>query len=258
VSVAKTQIRSSQSLKAPALAIVPRDIQLAIFAETPEFYGVLMQNKRLGWIPKTQVQLLDYQTEVTLGAATSRAQQPAPQQNWRAQPPTPPSSNDSFEDYENRQQIVARPPQIPPSEAPPATPLPSPTDPQAFLARLDDRTRTMLEEAFSYMGVRYTWGGESRSGLDCSAFVRNVYRKVGVSLPRVSRDQAQVGQLVDWNDLQPGDRLYFAMQGKREINHCGIYLGNGYFIHASSNQHKVGLDLLSKSNYYNNLICARR
>ncbi len=123
---------------------------------------------------------------------------------------------------------------------------------------LDERTTALFREAFTYLGVPYVWGGNGRAGLDCSAFVRAVFSTQGVSLPRVAADQARVGYQVPWDEMRPGDRLYFDMGNKGRVSHTGIYLGNGYFIHASSNQGKVGVDPLTKPGYYKALVCARR
>jgi cell wall-associated NlpC family hydrolase len=123
---------------------------------------------------------------------------------------------------------------------------------------LDSRTTALFREAFTYLGVPYVWGGNGRAGLDCSAFVRAVFSTQGVSLPRVAADQARVGYQVSWDEMRPGDRLYFDMGNKGRVSHTGIYLGNGYFIHASSNQGKVGIDPLTKPGYYKALVCARR
>lgn len=123
---------------------------------------------------------------------------------------------------------------------------------------VDARTAAMFREAFTYLGVPYVWGGNGRTGLDCSAFVRAVFATQGVNLPRVAADQARVGMSVAWADLKPGDRLYFDMGNKGRVSHTGLYLGQGMFIHASSNQRKVGIDPLSKPNYYNALVAIRR
>ena len=123
---------------------------------------------------------------------------------------------------------------------------------------LDGRTTALFREAFTYLGVPYVWGGNGRAGLDCSAFVRGVFATQGVNLPRVAADQAKVGYAVPWEEMRPGDRLYFDMGNKGRVSHTGIYLGNGYFIHASSNQGKVGVDALTKPSYYKALVCARR
>ena len=124
----------------------------------------------------------------------------------------------------------------------------------------DPRSASLLREAFTYLGVPYVWAGNTRSGLDCSAFVRNVFaRSYGIDLPRHSGDQAHYGAPVTSTaDLQPGDRLYFDMGRKGHISHTGIYVGNGYFIHASSNQHCVGFSKLLSGNYWRSLVAARR
>ena len=78
-------------------------------------------------------------------------------------------------------------------------------------------------------------------------------------MPRHSGDQARVGDAVaSTDDLAPGDRLYFDMGRKGRVSHTGIYLGNGYFIHASSNRHCVGVDKLASGNYWKSLVAARR
>jgi cell wall-associated NlpC family hydrolase len=108
------------------------------------------------------------------------------------------------------------------------------------------------------MGVPYVWAGNTRSGLDCSAFTKNVFSTIGVDLPRHSGHQIQVGRTItDTGNLIAGDRLYFAMKGGSTITHTGIYIGEGFFIHASSNHKCVDVDPLFKS-YVNKLVAIRR
>ena len=88
---------------------------------------------------------------------------------------------------------------------------------------LEARPAAILHEAFTYLGVPYVWAGNTRAGLDCSAFVKSVYAAQGVRLPRTAAEQAHVGQPVGNNDnLEPGDRLYFDMGRKGRVSHCGI------------------------------------
>ncbi len=115
----------------------------------------------------------------------------------------------------------------------------------------------IVNTALKYLGIPYVWGGYSFSGLDCSGFVKAVFASHGINLPRVSRDQANVGTPVPFNQLQPGDRLYFACKGS-VIDHTGIYIGNGMFIHASSSRGGVGIDNLVNSRYAAWLVSARR
>jgi hypothetical protein len=87
----------------------------------------------------------------------------------------------------------------------------------------------VLREAYRYLGVRYRWGGNGFAGVDCSGLVKNCFARLGVGLPRTASLQARVGAPVAFSELEPGDRLYFAVKGSR-IDHTGLYVGNGYFI----------------------------
>lgn len=113
--------------------------------------------------------------------------------------------------------------------------------------------------AMRYLGVRYRWGGnDPRSGLDCSGFVQLIYAQMGIRLPRRARDQAKVGiPITRIEDLRPGDRLYFAIKGK-EIDHTGLYIGDGYFIHSVRSRGGVYIDHLSHPTYRRSLVAARR
>lgn len=200
------------------LSAVPKGTQLALISEAGNWWGVLMANKTVGWVSKDAVEQLDYQAEVDV-----------PQDPATAETTTAPR-------FENASQYLDG--------------IPADTDPRAIGA---------IREAFTYLGVPYVWGGNTRSGLDCSAFVRNVFSTQGVSLPRHSGDQTVKGRLIQGPDLRAGDRLYFDCSTKHGgIDHTGIYLGNGLFIHASGGQHKVVVESLFKQLYYNGLVAARR
>ncbi|MFN3648642.1 MAG: C40 family peptidase [Armatimonadota bacterium] len=115
---------------------------------------------------------------------------------------------------------------------------------------------TVISEARGYEGVRYVWGGNDSRGLDCSGLVKNCFAAAGIGLPRTASQQANVGYDVPFDQLLPGDRLYFSV--KRQFDHTGIYIGEGYFIHASSSRKKVTIDHLSTPLYYRSLEAARR
>lgn len=86
----------------------------------------------------------------------------------------------------------------------------------------------VIAEAKKYLGVKYVWGGTTPSGFDCSGFTSYVFRTVGVSLPRVSRDQQNFGTKISTSQVQPGDLVF---KGKPAY-HVGIYIGGGKYIHA--------------------------
>jgi len=116
---------------------------------------------------------------------------------------------------------------------------------------------TIVQTALKYLGIPYRWGGYSSNGLDCSGFVKAVFASNGIGLPRVARDQALTGAAVGWNELQPGDRLYFSCKGG-PIDHAGIYMGNGLFIHSSVSRGGVAVENITKPFYMNSLVAARR
>lgn len=87
----------------------------------------------------------------------------------------------------------------------------------------------IVDYAYQFLGTPYLWGGTTPSGFDCSGFTQYVFKNAaGISLPRTTYDQINVGVAVSYNNLQPGD-LVFPHTG-----HVGIYIGGGQMIHAPS------------------------
>ena len=90
-----------------------------------------------------------------------------------------------------------------------------------------------------FLDVPYKLGGNTRKGMDCSAFSKTVYSQFfGLDLPRTSLDQYRYSALkkIDPNQLQPGDLIFFANKKKKIVNHVGVYISKNRFIHASSSQ----------------------
>ena len=103
--------------------------------------------------------------------------------------------------------------------------------------------------AKSLLGTDYQYGANGPYQYDCSSFTKYVFSKNGITLPRVSKDQARVGQYIPANRLQKGDLIFFSSKKSSEVSHVGIYLGGGNFIHASSAKDQVTISNLN-SNYY--------
>ncbi|HPU41882.1 MAG TPA: SH3 domain-containing C40 family peptidase [Acetivibrio clariflavus] len=119
----------------------------------------------------------------------------------------------------------------------------------------------IVSYAKELLGVRYVYGGTTRSGFDCSGFVWHVFNHFGIKLNRVAADQAKQGTKISRSELQPGDLVFFDTNGgKNYINHVGIYIGNGCFIHASSGSKakKVVISELNTGFYNDCFMTARK
>lgn len=123
-----------------------------------------------------------------------------------------------------------------------------------------DSRAAVANYSLKFQGVPYKWGGtDPTKGIDCSAFVKFLYGQIGLQLPRTAHEQAMVGTpITRLEDLRAGDRLYFWSSKRGMIGHTGIYLGNGYFEHASSNHHGVDTDYLGSKKWLSILVAARR
>ena len=106
------------------------------------------------------------------------------------------------------------------------------------------------ETALALLGTPYVYGGSTRSGLDCSGFVLQVFGPFGVRLPRQSADQARAGVAVEMADLQAGDLLFFDTEGRGRVTHVGIYLGDGTMANANSYKGKVAIDQFQADRYW--------
>lgn len=97
----------------------------------------------------------------------------------------------------------------------------------------------------------YSWGSVGPNKFDCSGFVKFVFgSKTDVELPRVSREMSKYNTKKDINDLVEGDLLFFSTsRNSKAVNHVGIYIGNGEFIHASSASKKVTISTIEKGFY---------
>ena len=217
----ETAIRKSPKSAAPALFSAPKGTNVAVLADSGQYWGVLMANRTIAWIKKSDIELLDYNVEMA---------SPVESPEMGEDTPPPMDGGDSGR-----------------------------TDVSRFTADVSGAVRSLIQEAYTYLGTPYVWGGTRRSGLDCSGLVMNVFSTLGVQLPRVSSAQAEVGRAISFNELRAGDRLYFDCNPDRDgVDHTGICLGNGYLIHASGGRHRVAVEKLDTAYWRGHFVVGRR
>ena len=118
-------------------------------------------------------------------------------------------------------------------------------------------SRRLISNAMQYIGTPYVFGGNSLYyGIDCSAYTQQIYASVGINLPRTADYQYEVGTPISRSELMPGDEVFFTTY-TYGASHCGIYLGDNKFIHASSS-YGVTISSLNDHYYSTHYIGARR
>ena len=127
----------------------------------------------------------------------------------------------------------------------------------------------IVSYAKKFLGVPYVYGGASSSGFDCSGFTMYVFDHFGISMGHGAQMQSKLGKAVEANknsktslleNLEVGDLVFFLdYETMDEIGHCGIYIGDGNFIHASSGSgYCVKINSLLPGEYYNTRYCSAR
>lgn len=123
-----------------------------------------------------------------------------------------------------------------------------------------DKVQSVLKRAMALLGTPYRWGGEDTEGFDCSGLVGYVFRTaLGIELPRVSREMAREASaelIKDRDALAPGDLVFFGRKGR--VDHVGLYVGEGRFLHAPSRGKDVRVDTLTSGYWSEKFVQARR
>ncbi len=116
---------------------------------------------------------------------------------------------------------------------------------------------SIAEYAKQFLGTRYSYGGASPSGFDCSGFTMYIYNQFGYNLPHSATSQWQSGigtKVYSISELQPGDLVFFndpSRNAGKACSHAGIYIGNGQHIHSSSSRSNGVIISDLTSGYYN-------
>lgn len=121
-----------------------------------------------------------------------------------------------------------------------------------------DMGQIAARTAERFVGIPYRWGGDTVvEGLDCSGFVRAVYNLCGVNIPRTSAEQFRTGDRVALDNLVDGDLVFFGSSSDK-INHVGIYVGNGKFVHAPKRGDDIKISSLDEKYFAGRFIGAKR
>lgn len=112
----------------------------------------------------------------------------------------------------------------------------------------DSNISSLISEAASWIGTPYRYGGKDRDGTDCSGFVMQVFKSsLGENVPRSSREQYDACFEISYDELLPGDLVFFATGSDRSrVSHVGLFIGNGEMIHSSSSRGVIVSDLNQK------------
>lgn len=131
---------------------------------------------------------------------------------------------------------------------------------QAIAEELGPALPDNIENEISkFFGIGYRLGGDGPTGIDCSALVKKVYSDMfGISLPRSSSEQSRLGNLdtVARDELKTGDLVFFG-QNRKKVNHVGMYLAGGHFLHAARTE-GVTISKLDESYWKSRFMFSKR
>ena len=117
----------------------------------------------------------------------------------------------------------------------------------------------IVKTAYSQIGKKYRLGGDSpQKGFDCSGLVWWAYKQHGVTVPRITSDQAKTGKKVTKSAVKPGDIVVFRSGAGPRGLHTGLYAGKDFFIHSPRTGKRVCMEKLSSPHWKKTLIAIRR
>jgi cell wall-associated NlpC family hydrolase len=133
------------------------------------------------------------------------------------------------------------------------------SDEPSLFERYTSSAQDLILKGLELVGINYRRGGtDPDSGLDCSGFVQLVFKDaVGMLLPRTAKEQSQVGNVIDKDELKPGDLVFFNTM-RRTFSHVGIYLGDNRFLHSPRTGAEIRVEDMSQGYWTKRYNGARR
>ena len=132
-------------------------------------------------------------------------------------------------------------------------------DEPSLFERYTNSAQDLILKGLELVGINYRRGGTNPDqGFDCSGYVQVVFKEaIGKLLPRTAKEQSQVGDAIDRNELKPGDLVFFNTM-RHAFSHVGIYLGDNHFVHAPRTGAEVRVENMNQSYWVKRYNGARR
>lgn len=232
VTTTTLKVREKASLKAPVVTLIPIDEELEVMKEVDGWAKVSLDSDVIGYVSSDYIKIrTEYKEAESIAEEKARLKaEEAARQNQEAG-----NSRETANTY-NTNATTSNTKRATKKVSKASYSIPSNTS-------TSGNRQAIVNYALKFVGNPYVWGGTSlTNGADCSGFTQSVLRNFGISIPRVSREQAYAGRTVSLSDIQPGDLIFYTSGGS--INHVAMYIGNGQVVHASSR--KTGIKI---SNY---------
>jgi cell wall-associated NlpC family hydrolase len=116
-------------------------------------------------------------------------------------------------------------------------------EPEEEIPSINPVRLEIVNNAMQYLGGTYVWGGTTLGvGVDCSGFMLRIFEQYGYNLPRTSYWQVNTGTPVSFEEMQPGDLIFYWNNNLGRVGHVALYMGNNLIIHAASEQRGIVID----------------
>ncbi len=122
----------------------------------------------------------------------------------------------------------------------------------------DAKIKKVVDYALSNVGGAYVWGGASYRATDCSGLTMLAYAQIGINIPHWTVTQAQQGWAVSYNELQPGDLVFFGGSSYSSVYHAAMYIGGGKIVHAENSNTGIVISDLARFSVWNPISCMKR
>jgi cell wall-associated NlpC family hydrolase len=124
--------------------------------------------------------------------------------------------------------------------------------------QLSNQRKIVAQHAINSLGIQYKWGGQSpKTGFDCSGLIVYTHKKVNIIIPRTANAQFDNGRVINKEDLQIADLVFFQNHNADKINHVGIYIGKGTFIHAPGRNRQITYGNMNNPYFKKNYLGSR-